>query len=38
MPSKTYIVGGRTRTFAALAIKTDIKATILTPEILQKFS
>jgi len=37
MPSKTYIVGGRTRTFAALGIKTDIKAVILTPDILQGF-
>lgn len=37
MPSKTYIVGGRTRTLAALAIKTDIKSVILTPDILQGF-
>lgn len=37
MPSTFYAVGGRTRMFAALATKTDIKAIVLTPEILQKF-
>jgi hypothetical protein len=33
----TYAVGGRTRMFAALASKTDIKAIILTPENLSRF-
>jgi len=37
MPAAFYAVGGRTRMFAALATKTDIKAIVLTPEILQKF-
>ncbi len=37
MPTAFYAVGGRTRMFAALATKTDIKAVILTPEILQRF-
>jgi hypothetical protein len=37
MPSAIYAVGGRTRTFVALATKTNIKAVILTPEILQRF-
>lgn len=32
-----YAVGGRTRMFAALASKTNIKAIILTPKILSKF-
>ena len=36
-PSASYAVGGRTRMFAALAAKTDIKAIILTPEILRQF-
>ncbi len=33
----TYAVGGRTRMFAALASKTDIRAIILTPENLSRF-
>lgn len=38
LPNAMYAVGGRTRMFAALASKTNIKAIILTPEILSKFS
>jgi len=38
MPSSLYAVGGRTRTFVALALKIPIKAVILTPEILKYFT
>jgi hypothetical protein len=37
LPTGMYAVGGRTRMYAALASKTNIKAIILTPEILSKF-
>ena len=37
MPSAFYAVGGRTRMYAALATKTDVRAIILTPEILQQW-
>lgn len=37
MPSKMYAVGGRTRMFAALALKKNIRAIILTPENLVRF-
>lgn len=37
LKENAYAVGGRTRMYAALASKTNIKAIILTPKILSKF-
>lgn len=37
LSKNVYAVGGRTRMFAALASKTNIKAIVLTPKILSKF-